>query len=108
MNMKKPLVIVSSLSLFLSLVLSPFVYSQPEPSAIIQPLMDCLNQSIPAEKARSIPSKRGIKNRCSKELQALSALQPDIKASIMSQIDKSLDKHMADMPNAAVDIPKVE
>ena len=102
--MKKPLVIFS----FLSLLFSSFVFSQPEPGAVIQPLMDCLNQSIPAEKARSIPSKRGIKGRCSKELQALSALQPNVKAAIMSQIDKGLDKHMADMSNAAVDIPKVE
>jgi len=104
MNMKTPLVIFT----FLSLLFSSFVFSQSEPSVIIQPLMDCLNQSIPAEKARSNPSKRGIKNRCSKELQALSALQPDIKASIMSQIDRGLDKHMADMPSAAVDMPKVE
>ena len=102
--MKKPLVILT----FLSVLLSPFVFSQSEPGDIIQPLMDCLNQSIPAEKVRSIPSKRGIKGRCNKELKALSALQPDIKASIMSQIDRGLDKHMADMPSAAVDIPKVE
>ena len=64
MNMKKLLVIVSSLSLFLSLVLSPFVYSQPEPGAVIQPLMDCLTEALPVEKSKPTPTIQGVKDAC--------------------------------------------
>jgi len=98
-----PIIFASS-----TLFISSSTLARPAPAEVIQPLMDCLNQSIPAEKAKAAPSKRGIKDHCAKELQALSALQPDVKASILSQIDKGLDRHMADMPSAAVDMPKVK
>ena len=57
--MKKPLVIFS----FLSLLFSSF-FSQPEPGAVIQPLMDCLTEALPVEKSKPTPTIQGVKDAC--------------------------------------------
>jgi len=94
--MKKPLVFVTSLSLFLSLVLSPFVYSQPEPGAIIQPLMDCLTAALPAEKAKSAPSLQSVKDACVNEMQLLAMLPANVRTTLVAEIDTGLAQHLAE------------
>ncbi len=87
---------------FVSTVLiSSSALAQPSMAEVIQPAMDCLNRAVPDEKVKLAPSRRGIKDACAQELKALSALPPDVHASIMSQIDAGLDRHLTDVPNVA-------
>lgn len=74
--------------------LSQATASHRATAEFIQPLMDCLNGVLLSEKAKAESSKRAIEDSCAVHEQALSALPPDVKASIMSQIDSGLDKHL--------------
>ena len=90
--MKKPLVIFASLLLFSS---SP-AFTQPEPSALIQPLMDCLTQALPIEKAKPSPQLQAVKDACVNEMQLLSILPPDVVANLIAEIDVGLAQHLAE------------
>jgi di/tricarboxylate transporter len=90
--MKKPLVILT----FLSLLLSPFVFSQSEPGDIIQPLMNCLNAAVQLEKEKPSPSLQGIKDACVNEMQLLAMLPADVRATLVSEIDTGLAQHLAE------------
>ena len=90
--MKKPLVILT----FLSLLLSPFVFSQPDPGAVIQPLMDCLNAAVHVEKEKPSPNLQGIKDACVNEMQLLAMLPPDVRATLVAEIDTGLAQHLTE------------
>ena len=89
--MKKSLVIFTSLLLFSS---SP-AFSQPAADEFLKPLMDCLNEAVPVEKAKPNPTVEGIKDTCANELQLLSLLPPDAQAAIAADIDSGLVRHLA-------------
>ena len=90
--MKKPLAIFTSLLLFIA---SP-VFSQPEPGAVIQPLMDCLTAALPIEKAKPNPQLQGVKDACVNEMQLLAILPPDVMANLIAEIDVGLTQHLAE------------
>ena len=90
--MKKPLVILT----FLSLLLSPFVFSQPDPGAVIQPLMDCLTEALPIEKAKPTPTIQGVKDACVNEMQLLTMLPAELRATLAAEIDSGLAQHLTE------------
>ena len=90
--MKKPLVILT----FLSLLLSPFVSSQPDPGAVIQPLMDCLTEALPIEKAKPTPTIQGVKDACVNEMQLLAMLPAELRATLAAEIDSGLAQHLTE------------
>jgi len=90
--MKKPLVILT----FLSLLLSPFVFSQPDPGAVIQPLMDCLTEALPIEKAKPTPTIQGVKDACVNEMQLLAMLPAELRATLAAEIDSGLAQHLTE------------
>lgn len=95
--MKKPLVIlVSSFLIFFSSVFSTQVFSQPDPGAVIQPLMDCLTEALPIEKAKPNPQLQNIKDACVNEMQLLAILPPDVMANLIAEIDVGLTQHLAE------------
>lgn len=89
--MKKPLVLFTSLLLLSS---SP-VFSQPATDEFLKPLMDCLNEAVPIEKAKPNPTIEGIKAACVHELQLLAILPPDAQADMVANIDIGLEQHLA-------------
>ena len=90
--MKKPLVIFA----FFSLFFSSFVFSQPEPSAVIQPLMDCLTEALPIEKAKPTPTIQGVKDACVNEMQLLAMLPAELRATLAAEIDSGLAQHLTE------------
>ena len=92
--MKSPLVFTATLLLSLS----SSVFSQTNSSDIIQPLMACLKSAVPTEKSKATPKTQNIKHACSRELQALSALSPNVRARLMEDMNSGLAKHLKDKP----------
>ncbi len=92
--MKSPLVLTATLLLSFS----SSVFSQSNSSDIIQPLMACLKSAVPTEKSKATPKAQNIKHACSSELQALSALSPNVRARLMADMNSGLAKHLKDKP----------
>jgi len=89
MKMKAPLVI------FTLVILSSQSFSQVDPVTVIQPLMACLTEAIPVERAKPEPDIEVIKLACSSEMQALSVLPASVRTTVEADVDGALIKHLS-------------
>jgi len=89
MNIKAPLVF------FTLVILSSQSFSQVDPVTVIQPLMACLTEAIPVERAKPEPDIEVIKLACSSEMQALSVLPASVRTTVEADVDGALIKHLS-------------